>query len=403
MRPNTVVLAVSAEGFLTRLGFGMVGFTLPLYAISLGMAWAEVGALYALSTAMALLIKPAVGWTADRFGAKRTLVASVFLRCLIGLLFVFATLPWHLYALRLVRGVVTAAREPSAASLISDGANRQRMATAFAWYATARDLGRSLGYAAAGALLHVTGQHRLVFFIAFLTSCSALVAVIRWVHQPSPGQQTSQLLVKPSGSSIRALSRRLFPYARFGVTVAAGAEMMRGLFPVIATEYAGLTAAEAGLIASVSSIAILLAGPAFAWISDHVSRPAALGARSFANTISSLLYAVFPGFSGFLAGRVLDDTGKAAFRPTWGALLAEVSAEDPARRTRVIAVLDSTYDVGEVVAPVIAGLLIGAFGVPVMLGVRAVLALIAEVQAIRLVHSDPVRGLRAASPDRPEV
>ena len=76
LRTNPTVVAVPGEGFLTRLGFSMVSFALPFYAVSLGMSLSEVGILYALRTATVVAIKPVMGWAADRYGRKNTLIAS---------------------------------------------------------------------------------------------------------------------------------------------------------------------------------------------------------------------------------------------------------------------------------------------------------------------------------------
>jgi MFS family permease len=386
VRTRPTLVAVSAEGFLTRLGFSMISFALPLYALSFGMGVTEIGLLYALRSMTTLLAKPAMGWAADRFGSKQTLVAAVALRCLTGCLFVFATLPWHLYVIRVLHGAMTAAREPSAAALIAVHGDKRSMASAFAWYITARDLGRAFGAAAAGLLIQATGSYRIVFLIAFLTSCIALVTVIRYVKE---GQKVEKdPLARPvepaPAQPPMSLYRGLLGYARFGLMVAGSAEMMRGLFPIIATQYAYLTEGQAGLAVSASSVAVLVAGPLFGWLSDRGSRKLALGARSVANTVSSLLYIFFPTFVGFLVARTMDDTGKAAFRPTWGAILAEVSEANPAHRARIMTYVDTAYTLGEVLGPMVAGLLIGGFGVPVMLGVRAALSLATEVQALRV-------------------
>src|SRR5512138_1471819 len=101
LRTNSTLVAIAGEGFLTRLGFSMVGFALPLFGLALGMSVAEVGLLYTLRTAMTIVVKPVMGRVADRTGRKRTLVAAVALRCLVGLLFALAARPWHLYALGL--------------------------------------------------------------------------------------------------------------------------------------------------------------------------------------------------------------------------------------------------------------------------------------------------------------
>jgi MFS family permease len=390
MRANPTVTAVAAEGFLTRLGFGMVSLALPLFALSLGMSLAEVGLLTALRTVAVIGVKPIMGWAADRYGRKTTLVIAVLLRCLVGLLFVFASEPWHLYALRILQGAMTAARDPSAAALLATHGKRKSMASTFAWYTTARDVGRSLGYGAAGLLIEFTGGFQAVFLIAFLTSCIAMVTVLKYVSespevapaaagsQPAPPAEPH---MSRSLTALWTLYARLIPYAGFGLMVASSAEMMRGIFPVLATEYAHLTDAQAGLAVSASSVAVLVAGPLFAWLSDHVSRKLALGARSAANTLSSVLYIVAPTFGGFMAAKIIDDSGKAAFRPTWGAILAEVSDVDPLHRARTITFVDSAYSMGEIVGPMAAGLLLALVGIPGMLAARAALAVVTEAHA----------------------
>ena len=89
-----------------------------------------------------------------------------------------------------------------------------------------------------------------------------------------------------------------------------------------------------------------------------------------------------PNFPGFLTARVLDDIGKAAFRPAWGSVLAEISAAKLTHRARIIAVVDSGITLGEMLGPLLAGVLVAAFGVPAMLGVRVLLAVITEIQAL---------------------
>jgi hypothetical protein len=50
-----------------------------------------------------------------------------------------------------------------------------------------------------------------------------------------------------------------------------------------------------------------------------------------------VIYLVAPSLAGFAAGRVVDDAGKAAFRPAWGALMGEASSFDRRRRARLAA------------------------------------------------------------------
>jgi MFS family permease len=387
IRKQPTIAAIVLEGFLTRLGFGMIGFALPLYALSIGMSIAEVGFLYALRSIVTLVIKPVMGEFADRLGRKRILVGAVFLRCLVGFLFIFATLPWQLFVIRGLHGAMTAARDPSAMALIAEHGNSNRMASTYALYVTGRDLGRSLGYGLSGLLIVVL-SYQWVFFIAFLMSCAALFTVIRYVREQRDDIEAVDATESlPSGEGVDNESlpvKKYVGYAGFGMAVAMTSEMMRGLFPVIAMQYANLTIAEAGLIASSASIVILFAGPIFGWLSDNGNRTLVLSIRTIANGCSSLLYICIPNFPGFFAGRLLDDTGKAAFRPAWGAVLAELTAGEKSKRARTMAIMDTSVTMGEIVGPILAGVLIGGYGVPAMLMVRIGFALLTEIQAFAI-------------------
>src|SRR5687767_12320987 len=102
---NLSLLAIVAEGFLSRLSFGLVSFALPLYAYQLGFSLAEIGLLASLNLAVALALKPLMGWVADRFGLKRSFLASIGLRSIVALFLSFAVVPWQLYAIRMVHGI----------------------------------------------------------------------------------------------------------------------------------------------------------------------------------------------------------------------------------------------------------------------------------------------------------
>src|SRR5919204_6428283 len=110
------LLALIAEGFFSRLSFGVISFALPLYAHHLGLSLAQIGLLASLSTAVSLTVKPAMGWVADHAGLKRSYVVAVALRSVVALLLSLAGAPWQLFAIRGVQGVSQALRDPAADS-----------------------------------------------------------------------------------------------------------------------------------------------------------------------------------------------------------------------------------------------------------------------------------------------
>jgi MFS family permease len=383
--------AIVAEGFLSRLSFGILTFALPLYAFrELGMSLAAVGVLLSLNLVVALALKPAMGALADRVGLKRSFAASIGLRSVVSMLLVFAVLPWQLFAIRTIHGVSISLRDPSVFVLIADHGGKKAIASAFAWYQTAKSIAGALGKGAGGILLGLTASNfSLVFLIAFALSALPLVVVLRYVREPRPHEQgttrAAAAQAPPDREPPEERSSRppVLPFMGFGFLVSSTAYMLANLFPIFAVEYAGLTPAQAGIIYMVAA-SLALSGPFFGWLSDNVSRRLVLSVRSAANVVSSVIYLAAPNFAGLTVGRALDDMGKAAFRPAWGAMMAEVANFDKRRRARTMGAMSSGEDAGEIAGPILAGLLWSIWGVPALLGVRIGLAVVTEVYTVVL-------------------
>jgi MFS family permease len=384
--------AMVAEGFLSRLSFGIVSFALPLYALELGLGVAAIGVLASLNLMVAVALKPLAGWVADRVGLKLSLTAAIVLRSAVSLLLALATVPWQLFATRSVHGVSIALRDPAVNALIAEGATKERIASAFAWYQTAKSVAGSLGKVLAGLAIAATASSfSLVFGFAFLLSALPAWVVIRYVREPDRGSTALESggVAGAPGDGVPeqepARPAGVLRFAGVGFAISGTGHMLSTLFPVLAVEYAGLTVAQAGLLYSISA-AVALLGPGFGWLSDNVSRRLVLQTRGFANVFSSALYLVAPSLPGFAAGKAVDDAGKAAFRPAWGALMAHVSSFDRRRRAQLMGYMSAGEDAGEMAGPILAGLLWGTFGAPVLLVARMGLALGAEVFTWRMTR-----------------
>lgn len=390
-RPRGVIAVLAAEGFLTRLGFGMVNFTLPLFALSMGMSIAEIGLLGSIRGVSILAIKPVVGRLAVRFGAKPIFLNAILGRVVTSVLLALSWSPIQLIVLRVLHGASVAARDPTAASLLATYAPPGRLARSFAWYTTAKDVGGALGYGAAGLTLGLTANnYRAPFMIAGLTSAAAFLLAARYLPSRSAAAaegaagDAAALAAERDAQAVEASPTRERPrgpsrlmLSIFGAAVGGTAQMLYGLFPVLAVKYAHLSEAETGIILTASAGVLLVSGPGFAWISDRFGRHFTLFIRAAANAISSLVYLLQPNLGGVAGARLLDDAGKAAFRPTWGALMTDDAGK--VRSAAAIADLDTAYSLGETVGPLLAGWLWQMFGIGPMLITRAVLALATEL------------------------
>jgi len=417
---NLALIAIVAEGFLSRLSFGMLSFALPLYAYHLGMHLTEIGILASINLVVAMALKPAMGVLADRVGLKPSFTAATALRSVVSLALAFVSSPWQLLTVRSVYGISQSLRDPALNALLAEHGGQKRIAAAFGWYSTAKSVGGSLGSALAGILLGLTASnYSLVFVAAFVLSILPVFIVGRYVQERSATSESADdrlELVRAvpgtwdAGNSSRASASSLviLSYIGLGTLISGTAQMLRGLLPILATQYAGLSETETGVVYTASTLVVMFSGPLFGWLSDNVSQKLVLMVRGIANTLSSILFVALPNLAGITLGKVVDDVGKAAFKPAWGALMADVSSFEKKRRTQIISLMCLAEDAGEIGGPILAGLLWSAWGVPVVLGVRILLAVITEVYATVLIASmntrrrfeclPPMGASRAAGP-----
>lgn len=379
------LLAIVAEGFLSRLAFGIVGFALPLYAFhKMHLDFAQIGLLVSVSAVVGMLLKPLTGWLADRRGLKRSLSVAIAIRSLLCLGYAFAFAPWQLYGIRGGHGVADSLRDPAVNALIAELGGKKAIASSFAWYQTAKTFAGSVGKGAAGFALTATGdRYAVIFGAAFVISALPLGVVAAFVREPdrtSAREPRSRPEPEPEPAAEAVRRPGTLRFAFLGCLISGSSSMLGVLFPILATEYAGLSTAQAGALFLATPF-LAFTGPAFGWLADHVDHRFVLSLRSVANTLSSILFLVSPSFLGFFVGKSLDDLGKAAFRPAWGAMMAHVSSFDRRSRARVMGVISMGEDAGDIVAPIVAGLLWSWQGATALLIGRFGVAVVAEVYA----------------------
>lgn len=381
------VAGILSEGFCSRLSSGAIGFALPLYARQLGLSFAEISILISLNLIVGMLLKPLAGPIVDHYGHRFTSVIALASRSALYLLLAAAGAVWHLALIQSVRGVTKSVRDPALYALLAKHGSKKHIASTFAWYHTAKSSAGSFGHTLAGFLLTLTaGSYSSVFAVA------AAIAFLPCVILPLLISKKGESDQPPEMRTVRAVTRDrkskkprqfdLAPYVGFGFIVSATSRMLRRMMPLLLVEYAGLAEAEAGSLYLVAAVVTLIAAPVFGWLYDHVSPKLVLMTRSLMNATSSLIYILSPTYAGFTVGKVLDKSGTSAFRPAWGALMAEASAANPRHRAGRIAIMSAGEDAGAVCGPILAGVLWSAFGPVPMLAARLALALSAEVYTL---------------------
>jgi MFS family permease len=390
--PRAAMATVIAEGFLGRLTFGMVSFALPLYALHLGLSLSEIGILISIRTVIALGLKPVAGWASDRVGVRAVYLAGTFARVLAAATLFFADTLLTLTLVRFFQAASAAGRDVASLGAIARDADN-RVGTIYSWYVSAKHVGGVAGAGVAGLIISASGDGFQILF-ALVLALSVLPTVGVWfglreVRDEETASDGLTLPPEPETQLFRSrikeffrLLRELSGPASVGMLIAASAYMVHGLFPILATEYAGLSTAQAGLIYSLSAVVFLIAGPFYGWITDRYGRLVGIASRSAANIGSSVMYMVSPTFVGMAAARSVDDIGKAAFRPAWASAITDIAAKDPPRKGRRLGTLDAMQEIGEIAGPALAGILWQTGGVFALFGVRIAIAIIAEISAI---------------------
>ena len=402
-REDRLVRAVVAEGFVNRLGFGIVTFALPLYALELGMSIAEIGLLVSAKALLQPAVKPLVGMAVDRWGTRRGYLAAVGFRFLASVALLVAATPLALFGVRLLQGLASAAQDPVSISVLAKGRG-ERVARRFSAVYAARDVGKVAAGVLAGAVLAVSGSFTVLWLVVVALAAVPLWVVWGFVHElPDRPEETAEEQVPEEVERILR-SPRLRAIAMLGLFGGLTATMTHALFQVYASEVAGLDAGQIGLLYSVSVGALLVVGPLAGWVGDRRGHGLLASARGASNVVSSVLYIVAPTFVGMLLGRLVDESGKAAFRPTWGALLAQAARRAKRRGGRTAGALDAWLSLGEALGPLVAGLIWDLAGAVWFLVVRAVLGVAVELvlgRRLRRILAQPAPPAPVGEPLRP--
>ncbi len=186
----------------------------------------------------------------------------------------------------------------------------------------------------------------------------------------------------------------VWAFALLGTALTAPAYMVTGEFFTILAVKLEVTPAALGWIKLVSETAVpLLFGPFFGWLADRIGAGKVIALRSLANLATSVLFWIVPSFAGTaLLGvmmglaRAVDEVGKAAFKPTWGAIAAKVSSFNLSKRSRTMGILEGGVDASDLAFPVLAGVMLQYLSLGPLMLVRGLLAIVAEIYGFVLMR-----------------
>ena len=331
---------------------------LPLFAVALGAPAVLLGLIISISTITGILSKPLFGHTSDRLGRKRVLIAAALVFISAPLFYLGVSRAWHLLILRPVHGLATAIMGPVTLAWLVDRSQKNRVRN-ISWFGVARSGGYLLGPILGSALL-VYLEPRLAFALLGLLSLPVLIFVL--------GLPSDEFFEGLSTTDIRQSLKGMWPSFTLGLRKPAialtsleeallytGTYATKTLLPVFGLAN-GFSVGEVGLVMSVKVAITMIVQPSLGQIGDHMPRRwvVALGMGCVAITLPLFAMTRLTWILMLLAG--LQGVCEAIITPSTTILIADLAPQKD--RGAVLGFYGSIRNIGKVVGPVVAGLLI---------------------------------------------
>ena len=369
--PAFLALAIASLAFFTAGGIVLpvaprfAKFALGADAIGIGVA---IGAF----SVAALLLRPFVGWSSDRFGRKPLLVGGTLLTA--------ASLALHLVASNLAvfvvaRGMLGAGEGfflVASLAAASDIAPEERRGEAISFFTLTLYLGLAIGPPVA-EVLFAAGSYQAVWLAALAVAAVAIVLTLfvpesapamRGANDADPEQRRGGRLIHPAG---------LFP----GLIILLGLFGMAGFLSYLPLYTPSVGMEGAALPLAVYAVIVVVLRIVGATWPDRFGAARLSGAALALSAVGLAIIGLVPTTVGLMVGTVVFASGVAFTMPA--ILSLAVSRVPASERGSVVGTTTVFLDLVFGFAPVILGAIASASGYGTTFVVSAGLAAAASV------------------------
>ena len=349
------VWALELGGVINAFGNGFVYPFLFIYLHNVrGFELGTSGLIVATNAGVALVTGAPAGAAADRFGAKRTLAASLAALATAFALFPLVRAPWHAFCLAALVGLANGVFWPSYHTLVAAITPADRLHAGYALQRVSTNLGFGIGGALAG-LIAVSSRPG-TFTALFLVDAATYVLFLALLALVPPGRAAPGRTMEAVGYR-SVLRDRLF-LSLLGlnvVFVTAGYAQLETL-PVFAKNQAHVSERAIGLVFLVNSLVIVLAQLPVTRLVEGRRRMVTLAVMTiFWAAAWLLVFGAGLWLTAFSAAAVIVVAGgvfaigECLQGPTQQALIAELAPDH--LRGRYMALSTSSWSIGWIAGP----------------------------------------------------
>lgn len=376
------ILALAAVAFCVALGFGVLTPAIPLFAQQFGVGATAAGAVVSAFAFMRLAFGPFSGKIVDKLGERLALVSGLGV---VAVSSVFAGLSQNypqLLVLRAVGGIGSTVFTVAATSLVIRVAAAELRGRAMSVYQSGFVMGGIVGPAAGGAVIGLSLRAPFFFYAAALALACAVGLLFMREFRPRPADPAAPPApaeAAPPPPPPQAPPMRLRDALRMPAYVTALAAnlavgfalfgMRSALVPLLVVDEIGAEPSWVGwsfLVSSIVQTALMFpAGK----VVDTVGRRKPLIGGALVTAAGFAMLGIDGSIAIVMVAMVVLGVGGAFLGPVPGALLGDVVT---GRGGTVVAVSQMVGDVGAVLGPLAAGLLVEQLSFGAAFGLGAV-------------------------------
>ena len=369
-------ILVSAA-FVIALGFGIVAPALPGFARNFGVTEFAATAIISAFAATRLLFAPASGALVQRIGERRVYITGLTVVAVSTGLCAVAQTYWQLLAFRSLGGIGSTMFTVSALGLLIRIAPPDRRGRVSGMYASSFLAGTVLGPFVGGVVLEIGGLRAPFVFYAVTLVIAAVVVAVGLRSPVKDVDLDSAPVAVRFADAVRSpiyrsalLSNFANGWAVFGVRTA-----IVPLFVVAALGQQDSMAAIALAVFAVGNAVVLV--PAGRWSDRYGRKPFLIAGLAVCGATTAGM-----GVSGstvvFLVLTFAAGVGSGLITPTQQAAVADLVGSR-ARGGPVLAAFQMAMDVGSVIGPLVAGVLVEELSYAWAFGTSGAILLIAAV------------------------
>lgn len=379
------VYVLGVVAFFVMVGFGVVVPVLPVFVRGFDVGYLEVGAVVSAFAFMRLIASPFCGWLIKRGGERTILAIGIGVVAVSSALVGVAQTYVEVLVLRGAGGIGSAMFSVSAMTLLLGSTPLSLRGRAVGFYQGGFLIGGMAG-PALGGLLALVSLRAPFFFYAGTLAIAGLVGLFM-LHRTETTETGANAIARPFREVVRDVRYQAACLANF-TQGWAGLGVRSALVPVLVVEMLHHDPAWTGIAFAIAAVVqTLTLAPAGTFVDKVGRRPAIIGAYLLA--AASLVVMPFVGELWMLIVLLALYGVASAFTGT--APAASVGDAAGARSGTPVAVFSMFSDLGAIIGPLVAGVLVDAISYGAAFGVAAALLLAASLFAFRMP-----RGYRAA-------